>query len=399
MKVLHVSTGFPYGYNGGITNYVRALVEAQRHAGIEADVLSGGGTNEGVDFVINVSSKIVPFSLKLNEEDDIFSEKVLNALKKYDLIHFHMAIDFPISLFDKISRLSIKYVVSLHDYFLVCPRVFMADYKNEICHEIKAEKCDNCCGYFDGIDFLRKLSSKVNVSLPRYYTGLPSKRLDVIKRFLNNASLLLPVSNKVKEIYEGVVPSAKFKVIHIGNITANQSVPTKMNFEKIIIGMLGTLSYIKGAGVIERVLENVKNKNVEFHFYGRADKRWLKKLERLGLKNMGSYQQDNLREIVSKISIGLVSPIWEDNAPQVVMEFLNFGTPVIATKRGGIVDFISHNENGYLFEPNSDEEFNNLIKWIDMINVDVVHNLSYRIKKLTTPEKHAENIINVYTNI
>ncbi|MBK5074422.1 glycosyltransferase [Budviciaceae bacterium CWB-B4] len=403
MKILHVVTGFPYDYSGGITNYVRALVDAQIKLGFDVSVLAGIGGNE-YDYVYQMkSTKINPFSLKLEVEDTIYEQDVLTLLKKFDLIHFHMVIDFPSNLLLMISKEIKKYVISLHDYFLICPRIFMSDYQNKICHLIDVKKCNNCCGVLDRNDFLRKISNKIGVALPRIINNTPEIRLGKIKKFVENAKLIFPVSNKVCEIYNNIIPSNNYIVNHIGNITSNMPIPSKVKQDgKVIVGLLGTLSYIKGAEVLVNILSLLKKDNInnlEFHFYGRADKKWLDKLVSLGLIYKGTYTQNDLINVVSSIDIGFVSPIWEDNAPQVVMEFLNLGTPVIGSRRGGITDFIEHMVNGYLFEPTDSFEFNEMIAWLKNITLDDVSKLADGIHKLKTPEQHAREIVQYYGTI
>ncbi|EFO1227295.1 glycosyltransferase, partial [Escherichia coli] len=397
MKVLHVATGFPFLYVGGITNYVRSLVISQRNAGHEVHVLSGGCSSENLEYVTNIySKKIKPFSLKLSIEDEKYAKEVLNICREYDIVHFHMVLDFPSSLLSRLSKEIPKYVVSLHDYFLICPRIFMSDYKNNICHEVNIDKCNVCCGYFDSIDIARKISSKLSIPLPRIKTNEPARRIENVKTFLEGASLLLPVSEKVKEIYSKLVPNASYKVLHIGNITATELPLPKEENGKIIIGILGTLSYIKGSDIILKIIKQTTNKNIEFHFYGRADKKWLTRLEKYGLINKGTYVQENLKEIISTINLGLVVPIWEDNAPQVVMEFLNLKTPVLATSRGGIPDFIQHLVNGYLFDPDDQCSFQAFIAWINNLNRKTIVQLNAGVKKLKTPEQHEKEIDRVY---
>ncbi|HFH0670583.1 TPA: hypothetical protein ACGHHM_005141, partial [Escherichia coli] len=112
----------------------------------------------------------------------------------------------------------------------------MSDYKNNICHEVNIDKCNVCCGYFDSIDIARKISSKLSIPLPRIKTNEPARRIENVKTFLEGASLLLPVSEKVKEIYSKLVPNASYKVLHIGNITATELPLPKEENGKIIIG-------------------------------------------------------------------------------------------------------------------------------------------------------------------
>lgn len=50
MKVLHICTGWPLSFSGGITNYVRSIAEEQNRNSIETYVL---GKPDSVSFEFN----------------------------------------------------------------------------------------------------------------------------------------------------------------------------------------------------------------------------------------------------------------------------------------------------------------------------------------------------------
>lgn len=61
LKICHIATGFPISFNGGITNYVRALAEYQKKNN-EVWVVSGEDSKENSFNVFVYKSKnIKPF--------------------------------------------------------------------------------------------------------------------------------------------------------------------------------------------------------------------------------------------------------------------------------------------------------------------------------------------------
>ncbi|KTA77460.1 hypothetical protein VO68_06595 [Aeromonas salmonicida] len=137
-------------------------------------------------------------------------------------------------------------------------------------------------------------------------------------------------------------------------------------------------------------LENSKLEKFEFHLYGRGDKSIIEKFINLGGVYHGSYNPADIKLILKDIDIGAVLPLWEDNGPQVVMEFINNGIPVLGTSKGGISDFIITNENGFLFDPDKNKFA--AFEWLKSIDKTILSELMNGITPLKTPEQHAKEL-------
>ena len=403
MKILHVSTGYPLSYPGGITNYVRASALAQAKIGHQVHVIAQHETKPSAPapytLVEYQSKRIIPFALK-NVESDSDSEKILDyiACNHFDLIHFHMALDLPLDFFRRFSRMKVPYVVSLHDYFYICPRIIMVDQSGAVCRQVDLNKCATCVGLLDQIRSLKSIARRVGIQLPRIKSSAASVRMEAMKCFLQNANMLLPVSNRTAEIYKQIVPHGRFRVEQIGNESALALQTQKSPSEKIRFTFLGTLNKAKGAEVFQWILQNVTRADFEFHFYGRAYEEFDKTLSRLGLIVHGSYQPNDVPTIMANTDIGMVLSTWEDAGPQVAMEFINYGIPVIGTRRGGIPDIVSE-DSGFLLDPENPKDFERLAAWMNRMDRAELENISRRIRRLRTPDEHALQINNVYEQV
>lgn len=400
MKVLQICTQFSINYPGGITKYVKNLSIALNEKHIEVAIVSGDVNDKLDDVAIYYykPSSIRPYSLSYIEDDKSI-EKLFSYIQneKFDIVHIHATGDLPIRFYQRIQNIGIKYIVSLHDYYTICPRIFMIDKNDEICHKIDIEKCKKCIGLFESNDFMFRVGRKLNIKYPTISSNKVEKRLKVMKKFLENASLLLPVSNKVKEIFVDICPNGNYKVLHIGNETALEHFINQSKSTKIRLSFLGTLNKHKGSDVLHYIVEQLNgNSKFEINFYGRTSDNIIKSFQNYNINFKGSYNPSDLSKIMKSTDLGLVLPVWEDNAPQVVMEFINYGVPVLATSRGGIPDFIFHKNNGYLFNPDSSQEKKILIEWLNTLTMEDINKLKSNINKLKTPEEHAEEIVSVY---
>jgi glycosyltransferase involved in cell wall biosynthesis len=397
IKIVHICMGFPVEYPGGITNYVRSLATAQSKNGDKVVVYCNGENNKNTEsdyLVKRYNSSIRPFTLNLFASDPSYLEFYNDLVsEKADVYHIHSLLGIDISFSELFSKSGLNYIVSLHDYNLICPRVFMVDKKQNVCRNIDLSKCSNCVGKLEQFDFLTRGLNKLKIKIPTFPSDRIYKRTYFFTMLLRNARFVLPVSTRVGEIFSDFTKSNQ-KTVSIGNDTA-YVVPERIKVisDKINVAFLGSFTRIKGAELFIEICKKNTNPQLKFSFYGRGDSELLKKFKAVGGEDFGPYNANTLPEILKKIDVGAVLSIWEDNGPQVVMEMLNNAIPVLGTKRGGITDFISA-ENGFLFEP--DEGVSSALNWLNTLSPNVVKNYHGNIQQLKTPEQHYYEINNIY---
>lgn len=401
MKILHISTGFPLSFQGGITNYVRMLAETQNQNGHDVWVI-GGKDNQKYKFkYIQYESQFIkPFTLgKMEDKKSLYMIDKFLKEEKFDIIHIHMMLDIDWDLYSILK--DYDYIISLHDYFYLCPKICMVNRKKRLCDRYEENKCKKCIDKIEQCRYTRFLRKKsmLDISISDDVTVL---RYQKMKKLLEGAKILLPVSNRVKEIYLLSGINNMYKVLHIGNILADKYNKLTCNKEflgirKINIAMLGSLSYLKGVNLFIKLAQNISHDKYNIHFYGRSGK-YKRQIRKAGIFDHGTYKQNELNKILSNIDLGLVLSVWEDNAPQVVMEFLNNNIPVIGTKMGGIPDFINE-KNGYLFNPYSETEWNTLIKVLNNLSLENILALKKNINPTTTTVEHYKELMDVYNYI
>lgn len=405
MKILHICTGFPLSFQGGITNYVRTVAQKQFENGYDVWVM---GAEDASNYKFNYytySSKIKNFTY-----GKLVDKKALNEIKdflekeRFDLIHIHMILGIDWDLYSILKPY--HYIVSLHDYYYLCPRIDMVPEKKCVCDRFEEEKCEKCISYLQrfgvcrfGLKKMNKLF-KTDFKMPHLPQSITNIRHQKFKKLLENAEYLLPVSTRVDEIYKNSNIKNATKVLHIGNVSADdfsKDYEYNLNPHKIKIVFLGRLSYSKGADLLINIAPKLDKNKFEIHFYGRAEN-YTDVLKENGIINHGAYKQNELSEILKGFDLGFVLSIWEDNGPQVVMELLNNHVPVIGTKMGGIPDFVNES-NGFVFNPYSESEFNELIMFLNNLTIEKIAQLKSNIKPTKTTQEHYEDVMNIYKNV
>lgn len=418
MNVLQVMGGFPVDYNGGITNYIRSLINGLTNNKINVIILDSN-RNINNDFSLEkkhrhytiINSPINTFKYE-RDYNKISYPLIENLFKdiikseKIDLVHFHSFVDLSFSLIKVAKQEGCKVIVSLHDYYLLCDRITLLNNKGSLCQGPinNNNYCKEC-----------RLNVKINMKLPRMvtkiirfysrYFTLNNKfgiiRYDSVISLLNNFSdLNIAVSNSVKKIYQSNGIN-NIVVNHIGNISYYNNHSNVLG-KKVNYGIVGSFHKHKGASVIVDALRllNKKRFPINVLFFGRSDNYYLNKVNNLkyiNFKNCGPYKQDQIADVFSKINVMIFVPIWYDNGPQVVMEAVNYGVPVICSNIGGAPDFIKNNENGIVIESNNHRELAKTIEAIEegSINLKKIINNG----KLKSPEVHCVEIIEMYNSL
>ena len=155
---------------------------------------------------------------------------------------------------------------------------------------------------------------------------------------------------------------------------AKKKLPSKRNFKKITYGLnlknfkplknknknknikllfigFGKVEFErKGIDLLIKILDRIKEKNIELTIIGEIDQKLFQKI-RIDVKFIGKVSSDKkLNKIYNNNDI-LLFTSRQDNLPNVVMEAMSTGLPVIAFKIGGLKDLIKNNFNGYLCKP------------------------------------------------
>jgi glycosyltransferase involved in cell wall biosynthesis len=412
MKIIQLCSGYDIGYNGGITNYVRSLSESlstSEHKVLVIDSQKEIRQQKYLFERIKLDKTILkPFHLNnmIDNSDSEILERMFSEFKP-DIIHIHMMIDLPLSVINIAKKYS-KVIISLHDYSFICNRITMVNSENNLClNSTSGNKCNKCISKLEENKYTKFILKNAKINRENIlYQMFPSysnpNKHQYIKEAINDVNLLIAVSNRVKEIYvdNGLV-NKNFIVNHIGNITADNFIQRKYENNNIItVGFMGYFSEYKGADLVLKFSKYLNKDKFRIKIFGRIDEKYLEQIELNEIISYeGIYQQSNISNILADIDLGLVLPIWEDNAPQVVFEFLNNGIPVIGTKMGGIPDFINHDNNGYLIKPDNDS----IYQLSEIMNSDSFKkNLTFMISNLKptkSVEKHNSEILEIYESI
>jgi glycosyltransferase involved in cell wall biosynthesis len=175
-------------------------------------------------------------------------------------IHIHHVLGYPFDLHYLIKKLGIPFYLTVHDYLLICPRIYLMPVEQNYCGEPEPSKCNQC----------------ISVDYPYGVTDIVWWRESHAWLF-NDALLVICPSNDVRERCQRYFANAFYRVVAheeaMSDDYFNIDVPSLNENEPLRVAILGVLARHKGIELIANALLDVeKNKTpLQFQLIGYAE--------------------------------------------------------------------------------------------------------------------------------
>jgi glycosyltransferase involved in cell wall biosynthesis len=357
MKICLISNLYPPNVLGGAEVSVKTVSEELVKKGHEVIVITTPFNKEKIEIVNGVKIYQInplnlysvydhphkPFLLKplwhvidlWNPYDNSIIKNVLKS-ENPDIVHIHNFKGFSISSFAAAKSLNIPLVFTAHDYSLICMRANLLNSSGEIC-ETPAIMC--------------KIYNKI------------------LKELVNNKpDLLISPSQFVIDKLQtnGIFRDVKSQKVPLG-IELKDNPEYKKDYSKIDILYAGNLGEHKGVHILINAFKRIKNDNARLNIIGKGiceEKLKIIVENDNRVQFHGFMEGKELLKMYENANLTVVPSIWYDNSPMVIIESFSCGTPVIASRIGGIPELIEDGFNGYLFEPGNEEELKRILEKI-----------------------------------
>jgi glycosyltransferase involved in cell wall biosynthesis len=419
-KVLHYFLGFPPLHSGGLVLYVKGLIEEQQDNGYDISLMLPGeyklGSNnseiklydhyKGMPIYqiinplpISLSGFSTPIPFMAERSEKIF----FNFLEKekFDIMHVHSLIGFPKEFIVAANKLSIKTILTTHDYFGICPKVKLYDSENNICYDYKnGNKCIKCNKNYNSLikqkiirnimlyrkngifDFiikqLSKIKKNVNFKFIKNTLSLNKKNLNVNKALLekkavefkkyrdyqidllNKFDLIIFNSSVTKEIFSRYIDldNINHKILSVShsNIKDNRN---KLNYQstfdnKIRFMFMGYLDPAKGFYNLIDNLKKIKdiNNSWELNIYGDYSSVNINKFNSDYFKFHGKYSHGDFSEMFSKNSILIIPSQWKETFGFIGLEAFSYAMPILVSENVGFKDILKNKRTGLVYNNN-----------------------------------------------
>jgi len=321
---------------------------------------------------------------------DIYHE-VKKIFKTGEFNLYHCAHPLYITSSIKAAKDSgVKVVLMFTDYWFMCPLGIMLRFDNTLCE-----------GPDEGRNCLKYCFKKVGDENMRKRITDSRKLLDYCDCFLSPSHFLIGLFN-----HAGFIDSNRFTLSRHGFDYAKK----KRHFFKnpgdvITFGYIGTVQYHKGAHVMVEGFKRARHQNIRLEVWGgcfhevgfqRSVKKIAGKDDRIKFK--GSYDFNDIENILEGIDVVIVPSIWYENAPLTITSSLAYGVPVITSNIGGMSELVKDGHNGLTFRVG---DSSNLSAKISMIasNPAIINAFKHNIQYPIRVEEEAFNTELIYKQL
>ncbi len=266
-----------------------------------------------------------------------------------DLVHFHHLINHVPSL-PLISRAyGIPGILTIYDYFHACTSFNLLDFNRQFCgaENLPLAACDVC------------LSAQFN-----YPRGSQARRRAFFARVFDALDHIIFISqdcrDRFEKIYSQTALAQKSSVTDLP-LPYDEKPPLVPAAERwaerpIQIVSFGNFTYPKGADVMLRAFNQLRDGPFEFHLFGRLDEPYPAILEALNFPNVRIHRQFNpgsLQAALETAALSLHISIWPETFCITLSEAIHFGVVPIVSDLGAPGERVQDGVNGFKIPANS----------------------------------------------
>lgn len=316
----------------------------------------------------------------IDEESYLLLKDFIQKYGPFDVIHFNNLEGVSINIL-KIKELypKTKIIYSVHNYQIICPLVqYFNNQEQIICNDFKrGVSCLTCstrnfnkeeylirtkeyiksivpvsiCQRFDKIfDFALRFNNKLRYK--KYLGTNKNCKAEIYEEYRNHniymlnkyVDSVLAVSERVRQIMlRHGVDSNKIFTSYIGTKFAENEIMRSVARKSIpfTIAYLGYEKIDKGYFFFIDALNKMNSElaskiNVVLAVAGIHKENYESKLSHFNKVIVyNGYTHDKLQDILKEVNLGIVPVLWEDNLPQVAIEMVALGVPILCSDFGG----------------------------------------------------------------
>ena len=357
----------------------------------EENITTGDAEYFVEEIDLNTASKLKALDVIYSQENKRLMAKALEEFKP-DIVHINnFQRQLSASIIDAIKEKNIPIVMTAHDLNPICPASIML-YNGEV--------CDDCItkGYAQCIKKKcvkgSTLKSTLGVMEKKYY--------DIHKVFRKIDCIISPSEFNKNQLINGKLKYNEIVTLHnfVNESERNDYVLGDYAF------YLGRLSKEKGILNLIEAIGDIPNAKLLIAGDGPERERieaYISEHKLDGRITLLGYQnQDSIHKYITNSRFVVIPSICNENCPYSVLEAMEIGKPIAASRIGGIPELIADGENGYLYKA---DDINELKEKLTLLldDDDKVNRFAQKSRELYesyySPDSYYNELIKIYNKV
>lgn len=286
----------------------------------------------------NIPSEPFALDFSINAEYDLLVK--LLKLIRISRLHYHHTMGLPTRLWGLMRDLGVPYDFTAHDYYSACPQITLTRRDHRYCGERGIDDCQAC---------LLEDPAPGRVGIEHWRSNYAV--------LLNQAERIFAPSEDTASRLKRYFPVASIQVLsHPEAVTEfpDPKLPTQRPHSPLKVLVIGALSQIKGADLLEDCARDAVKRNLPicFELVGFAY-RHLIGVPKAALTVTGPYKEEDLLSILTSSKPDLVwfPAQWPETYSYTLSAALILGLPIVVNNIGAQPERVAHRPLTWSLDP------------------------------------------------
>jgi glycosyltransferase involved in cell wall biosynthesis len=346
---------------------------------------------------------------------------------KPDIIHIESCYLISASVIEAAHRAGKPVVVSLHDYWFICPRIILSHPDETRCLGPEPAKCAWCLqtekrrnrlpdqwtkGAYGRM--MRQVMASDQIAAITGWGELVSTlkdRRSYVYESLSAADRVVTPSAYVRELVvrEIGLPEKQLQVIPLGldKTDWNGQFSPVSDDHRFRIGFLGNVIPTKGVHQLLKAFKNLLpgKQEMELHIHGDIAKnpRYARQLYQIAGQDRrihfnGVFDRSQIQSILNEIDVLVVPSTWAEIGPMVILEAFESGVPVVAADLPSMNTLVIDGVNGLLFSHNQVDDLSRQLQRL-LDDPRLLRHLKAGIQPVKTMDQEMTDWMEIYTSV
>lgn len=372
-------------YSAGAEVYTYRLARELRARGHTVEVIAIDAIDHPISGVLDVSADkydgIPVQRLKYNlaagapswEYDNPLLAEWFNRYfeqTRPDLVHHQAGYLMGVAPLTVSTQLGIPSVLTLHDYWFICPRITLLRGDDTLCRAVPQDPME--CAWCLQLDQRRyRMPERATRGLfgtmmrrsgrELGQAHIAARRARVLSALALPDAVIAP-SQFLADQVRAFVPEERLHISRLGT-DPKRFAGLRRNEPQhsVRIGFVGQIAEHKGLHVLIAAFQALQTRSrpLELHLYGglTANPAYVDRLRRMAGQDAriifhGRVENSQVPETLAGFDVAVVPSVWYENSPLAILEAQAAGTPVVTSAMGGMAELVRHEVDGLHFRPN-----------------------------------------------